>query len=167
MAVTINSYADLQSVLDTFVASASVFPGSAPHNVFWKNLTYQDFTTGDVPGVGKEFGGPYKILEVGNPEASNIIMALSGTPGSAFDPNPLANPPNPNDGIIGQMPQPNAPYDSATPSQSDVIAALSAWIKNGCPEGTKAAAEEEAAPAGNEGGGYSGDGSKSEGESEA
>ena len=154
MAVSINSYAELQTVLNDFVNSAGVTPGLAPHGVFWESLTYQEFVGGNVPNVGN-----YKIVDPGNAAQSNIIQALSGTPNSPFDPN---------SGSIGQMPQPSPPYDGASPSQSDVIAALSTWINNGCPEFGTAAAEEEAAPGGNEGGGgYSGDGSKSEGESEA
>jgi hypothetical protein len=116
--MTINNYADLQDLLNKFVAAAQVTPGLAPHGVFWNNLTYDEFINGEVPGVPG-----YKILEVGNAAGSNIIMALSGTPGSPFDPN---------SGLIGQMPQPNPPYNSNTPSQSDVIAALTDWINNGC-----------------------------------
>jgi hypothetical protein len=121
MDITLNNYSDVQKLLNKFVASAGVTPGLAPHHVFWEDLTYEQFTTGNVPNVSG-----FKILEVGNAAASNIIMALSGTPGSPFDPN---------SGSIGQMPQPSAPYNAASPSQQDVITALSEWINNGCPNG--------------------------------
>jgi hypothetical protein len=120
MAVTINSYADLQSVMNDFVSAAGVTPGLAPHGVFWENLTYQQFTTGEVPGVPG-----FRIVTPGTASTSAIIMALSGTPGTPFDPN---------SGSIGQMPQPSPPYNDGTPSQTDVIAALTAWIGNNCPE---------------------------------
>lgn len=156
MAVSINSYAELQTVLNDFVNSAGVTPGLAPHGVFWEDLSYQDFVSGNVPNVGS-----YKIVEVGNAAQSNIIQALSGTPGSPFDPN---------SGTIGQMPQPSPPYESASPSQSDVIAAISAWINAGCPESAGSAAEEEARPpeaSESSGGGYSGGGAKGSSETEA
>lgn len=120
MTVSIRSYADVQTQLAAFVASAGVTPALAPHGVFYDSLTYAQFTTGDVPGVAG-----FKILEPGNSANSNIIMALAGTANSPFDPN---------SGSIGQMPQPSPPYDSATPSQCDIITALAAWIDAGCPE---------------------------------
>lgn len=145
MAVTINSYADLQNVLNAFVSAAGVTPGLAPHGVFWENLTYQQFTTGQVPGVPG-----FQIVTPGTASTSAIVMALSGTPNTPFDPNT---------GSIGQMPQPNAPYNAGTPSQSDVIAALSAWIENKCPEFGNEAEAEEARPDEEPAGGESSGGS--------
>jgi hypothetical protein len=123
--ISINSYADVQSVLSALVSANGLPIASAPHGVFWQTLTYKQFVTGTIPGVS----GNYKIVIPGNAAGSNIIMALSGTPGSPFDPNT---------GIIGQMPQPNPPYNSSFPKQADVIAALSVWINNGCPENSRA-----------------------------
>ena len=120
MAITIKNYTDLQSVLNALIDVNGLPVGQASHQAFWNTLSYDDFINGNVPGVP----GPFKILQVGNASASNIIMALSGTPGSPFDPN---------SGTIGQMPQPNPPYNSNTPAQSDVITALSDWINQGCP----------------------------------
>jgi hypothetical protein len=125
--VTINSYAEVQSVLSALVSANGLFIEQAPHKVFWEALTYEQFITGNVPGLNE----PFKIVEPGNAKGSNIIMALSGTPGSPFDPVT---------GQIGQMPQPSPPYNANVPKQSDVIAALSVWIDNGCPEGAPAAA---------------------------
>lgn len=120
MAITIKTYADLQTELSAFVTANSLTPAQAPHGVFWDNLTYKQFVTGTMPGVPA-----FKIVTVGDASTSNLIMALSGTPGSPFDPN---------SGTIGQMPQPNPPYNAAVPTQTDLIAAISAWIDNGCPE---------------------------------
>jgi hypothetical protein len=116
---TIKNYAEVQELLNAFVKAAGVTPGLAPHKVFWNHLTYEEFITGNVPGVTNP---NFKILEVGNSAKSNIIMALSGTAGSPFDPN----------GTIGQMPQYNPPYNSGNPTQNEVIAALKAWIDGGC-----------------------------------
>lgn len=120
MTITMNSYADVQKYLAAFVSAAGVTPALAPHGVFYATLTYAQFTTGEVPGVPG-----FKILEIGDSAKSNIIMALSGTPNSPFDPN---------SGNIGPMPQPSPPYDSSSPKQSDIITALAAWIDNHCPE---------------------------------
>ena len=123
---TINNYADLQALLNAFVSASGVTPGLAPHMAFWNNLTYDEFTTGNVPGVHYH-GKTLPILVIGNAAESNIIMALSGTKGSPFDPD---------GGGIGQMPRPMPPYDSVNPSQQDVIDALTVWINAGCPNTT-------------------------------
>lgn len=121
MATVINNYSDLQKLLNAFVAANSLTPGLAPHAVFWNSMTYQEFITGEVPNVSG-----FKILIPGDPENSNLIMALAGTPNSPFDPNT---------GEIGQMPQPNPPYNTASPQQAEVIAAISDWIARKCPNG--------------------------------
>jgi hypothetical protein len=141
MTVTINSYADVQNVLGQLVAANQLPIGQAPHGAFYQTLNYQEFIAGNMPGVG---GGPdnggFKIVDVGNSKQSNIILALMGAAGTVFDPNT---------GSIGQMPQPNPPYNSEVPAQSDVIVALSAWIDNNCPQfGTHAAAAVHRRPAG-------------------
>jgi hypothetical protein len=137
MAVAITSYEDVQSVLNAFYQTAGVSPATAPHHIFWQSLTYEQFVTGDVPNVGKEYGGPYKILVKGNSAASNIINALEGTPGGPFDPTT---------GIVGQMPQPNPPYQAAVPPQSDLIAGLKGWIDKGCPQFAPTGARATAKP---------------------
>jgi len=98
------------------VKKAGVSPSSAPHGVFWKRLNYEQFTTGTVPGVGSEYGGPYKILEVGDSKSSTIIQILQGIGTAA--------------GNCGQMPLPNPPYN---PEQQVLIDALAQWIDAGCP----------------------------------
>jgi hypothetical protein len=124
---TLNNYADVQNLLNAFVAATvpPVTPGLAPHGIFWNTLSYEEFTTGNVPGVHYH-GKALPILVIGNAAASNIIQALSGTAGSPFGPG----------GGIGQMPRPTPPYNSGNPSQTEVIAALSEWINNGCPNPT-------------------------------
>ncbi len=110
---TLNSYQDVQNAINQFVKTAGVNPAGAPHHEFWNSMTYDQFTTGNVPGVP---AGPWKILAVGDSKNSTIIQILSGT-GDAF-----------ND--FGQMPQPNPPYN---PEQNDLIGELSDWIDRNCP----------------------------------
>ncbi len=111
--MAINNYADVQAALNAFVKQAGVTPGQAPHGAFWNSMTYEQFITGNVPGVPL---GPWKILVKGDAKSSNIIQILSGY-GQAFQ-------------DFGQMPQPSPPYE---PEQSALITALSAWIDAGCP----------------------------------
>lgn len=113
--MAIKNYSDLQTALNTFVANVGVTPGLAPHHAFWNSLSYEQFITGDVPGVSG-----FKILIVGNAAKSNIIMALSGTQNSPFDPST---------GAIGQMPQPSPPYSG----QQSLIDDITGWINAGCP----------------------------------
>lgn len=117
MKIILNSFAEVQDLLDKFVAANQLTPGPAPHGVFWRQwgdgspTTYTDFTTGDVPGIG------LPILVKGNAAKSNLITILSG---------PL--------GRLPQMPRPNPPYNANTPTQDDVVAALTDWINNNCPD---------------------------------
>ncbi|QIF06049.1 hypothetical protein G5S37_12135 [Roseimicrobium sp. ORNL1] len=115
----LNSYADVQALLDTFVANNNVPINLAPHRAFWKTMTYQEFITGNIPRVeDPDTGNPLKVLVVNDSKNSNLIMSLSGTPGTIFDPNT---------GSIGQMP-PSGPFmDPAD------IARIADWIDRGCP----------------------------------
>lgn len=64
---------------------------TSPHNHFWETLAYQEFTTGNVPGVAFGPSPPYPILVVGNAANSNFVLALQGT-GPLFDNNTLPAP---------------------------------------------------------------------------
>jgi len=109
----LTSYAQVQAALNAFVKTAGVTPGQAPHGAFWNSLTYEQFTTGNVPGVPL---GPWKILVIGDAGNSNIIQILSAY-GKAYD-------------DFGQMPQPNPPYN---PEQTTLIQELTEWINDKCP----------------------------------
>jgi hypothetical protein len=113
---TLKNYADVQAALNAFVKQAGVAPGLAPHHIFWNTLTYEQFTTGNVPGV--THNGPWKILEIGDSANSNIIQILQGH-GKAFE-------------NFGQMPRPSPPYN---PEQDTLIKELAAWIDGGCKNG--------------------------------
>lgn len=117
------NFAGVQSLLNDFVAAAGVPVGGAPHGVFW-NTTYEEFTTGKLPlgGYASSLGNPV-ILVIGNADASPIIDMLQGS-GSYWTEYGNA---------AGEMPQPNPPYNSVTPSQSNVITQLTDWINAGCP----------------------------------
>ena len=124
MAQTLNSYDDVKNLLNGILTANNQMNDTehAPHQAFWNSMTYQQFISGDVPGVNDPNTGlPMPILVKGNSSQSNIVMALRGTPGSPFDPN---------SGAIGQMPADGPPFFSA-----DQIQPLADWIDAGCPDG--------------------------------
>jgi hypothetical protein len=122
MAVVITSYAQLQQYIDGILSANGDLPVGQPHKQFWDTMTYEQFTTGTVPGVGDPNNNnqPMKILVVGNSKASNLILALTGAPGTVFDPAT---------GAIGQMPANGTPFTVVQ------IAPIAAWIDAGCPKG--------------------------------
>jgi predicted flap endonuclease-1-like 5' DNA nuclease len=113
-AVTINSYADVQTALSALLSANSLSASNAPHQVFWQTLSYSDFVNGNVPNLG------IPILVSGDSANSNIIQVLTG--GAA------------NKTGFPDMPYPSPPYDSNTPTQADVLSALAGWIDAKCPE---------------------------------
>jgi hypothetical protein len=113
---TFNNYSDVQAGLTSFVNTAGVNIQGAPHGAFWQSMSYDDFTTGYIPGVTPST--PWLILIVGDSANSNIIQILEGR-GAAFS-------------KFGQMPRPRPPYN---PEQADLITALAAWIDAKCPNG--------------------------------
>jgi hypothetical protein len=118
---TINSFADLQKYLDNFLQNNSEWPVGPPHRDFWNTMSYNDFTTGNVPGVNP----PVRILVVGNGLQSNLVQALMGV-GQLFDPN---------SGTYGQMPANGPPFmQPAGPTPGPLVQPIIDWINNGCPE---------------------------------
>lgn len=128
----LKSFAEVQALLSANSGPAA----SAPHQLFWEALTYEQFVSGNVPDhSGGVYGGPpsitnppfkanppskgnppVKILVKGHSDQSNIILALSGLP--------------PFDGsVFNQMPD-NAPHYFT----QDQINQLAGWIDAGCPE---------------------------------
>jgi hypothetical protein len=120
---TFNNYADVQAGLDSFVNQAGVNISGAPHGAFWQTMDYTEFTTGDIPGVPP---GPWPVLVIGDSANSNIFQILSGLGAAAKK--------------FGRMPRPRPPYE---PEQSDLLAALAAWIDAKCPNPASGEADEE------------------------
>jgi len=114
--MALNSFAEVQAFITNVLQQNNEAGGvsNAPHGAFWSNLTYDQFTKGNVPGIDP----PVPILVVGDPQNSNLLQALQGT-GPLFDPN----------GQYGQMPANGPPF--FTPDQIQEIAD---WIKNNCPQ---------------------------------
>jgi len=112
------TFAEVQNALQTFINSTSppIPVAGAPHGPMWARgntpeKQYNNFVTGQVflPTSGYPTTG-YPILVKGNGQASNIIMALSGSAEFPF----------------GQMPP------SPSPSlDQETIDAISAWIDAG------------------------------------
>ncbi|HTZ66562.1 MAG TPA: hypothetical protein VMB83_03670 [Roseiarcus sp.] len=111
------SFADVKNFINSVLTQNKEAAGAAGsrHGSFWSNLTYQQFTTGNVPSVDP----PVPILVIGNSAQSNLILALKGT-GPLFDNNT---------GTYGQMPANGPPW--FTDAQ---IAEVASWIDSGCPE---------------------------------
>ena len=119
-AVTLNHYADVQQyligILTNNISSQTGdneeadSENNSPHGAFWATMSYQDFTTGDVPNMGMP------VLTVGDANDSNIIKALLGLPpfdGSEFP----------------QMPADGPPFLS-----QEQVQPIADWINRGCPE---------------------------------
>jgi|SRR5579862_5548220 len=116
--MALNSFADVQAFFNNFIAANNIDIAGAPHGAFWNN-GYSDFVNGDVPNVvDPNTNLPIPILKKGDGAHSNIVYALSGTPGTLWDPNNPAG--------FGQMPA-GGPYFSAGQIQQ-----LSDWISAGC-----------------------------------
>ena len=114
----------LGSYVDGILAQNSEQGGvaSAPHKNFWDTMNYNDFTTGNVPGVNFGPNPPYPILVLGDGANSNFVLALQGI-------GPLFN----NDtGDFGQMPA-NASPPAMPFFTTAQIQPIVDWINNRCP----------------------------------
>lgn len=116
----LKSYAEVQAFLNDFVSSNGIPINFSPHGAFWKDMTYAQFTTGNIPNVSDPATGmPLKVMVMKDADHSNIIMALRGTKGTIFDPDT---------GSIGQMP-PSGPFMTSSDIQR-----IADWINNGAPK---------------------------------
>jgi hypothetical protein len=107
---TLKNYADVQKALSDFCAAVGVNPARAPHKDFWNTMTYEQFTTGEVP----RFKG-VKVLVIGNSKDSNIIQILQGIGEQSDNYGPM-------------------PPDVSPDKKTTIIAQLSAWIDAKCPK---------------------------------
>lgn len=117
--MTITSYAGLAAFITKVLTDNHQINSvrNAPHKDFWNTMSYQDFTTGNVPNV-TDGGNPLRILIPGNSQASTIVHALQGT--GIFDPNT---------GSQDRMPANGPPF--FTDAQIQEIAG---WIDANCPQ---------------------------------
>jgi hypothetical protein len=53
--MTLNSFKDVQDMLNAFISANGIDVSSAPHVDFWNQLTHAQFTTGNVPGLPAPF----------------------------------------------------------------------------------------------------------------
>lgn len=123
--MALNSYEDVKNHLNSILAANGQLSDTqhAPHGDWWNSMTYEQFITGNVPGVNDpNTGQPMPILILGNSSESNLIISLQGKPKTPFDPD---------SGAFGQMPADGPPFfDPATQIQP-----LADWIDAGCPNG--------------------------------
>ena len=101
----------MQAFIAQVLTNNSEDASDAPHGNFWSNLTYEEFTKGNVPGVDS-----VPILVVGDADNSNIIQALLGT------------------GLFANGSYPRMPAFGPTYFTSAQIAEIAAWINNKCPQ---------------------------------
>jgi hypothetical protein len=109
--MALNSFADVQAFIAQVLKDNNEDASGAPHGNFWSDLTYEQFTTGNVPGVDS-----VPILVVGDADNSNIIQALAGT------------------GQFANGSYPRMPAFGPTYFTPDQIAEIAAWINNKCPQ---------------------------------
>jgi hypothetical protein len=57
----LKSYAEVKAFLDDFVSSNGIPINFSPHGAFWRNMTYAQFTTGNIPNV-TDSGMPLKVM---------------------------------------------------------------------------------------------------------
>jgi len=119
----LNSFAEVQTFIEEIMTEnkrEGAPPPKSPHKAFWATLTYEQFTTGDVPGVLDPVKNlPIPILVKGDSANSNLILSLRGQ-GPLYDPN---------HGAFGRMPANGPPWFT-----DEQIQLLADWIDLGCPE---------------------------------
>lgn len=106
--IDVQTYADVQTMFTQYVALNAVNINNSPHKNFWATMTYDQFTTGNVPNVG------VKILECGNSAKSNLVQILSGSITAG--------------GGIAEMPA-GGPY-----FPEEQVKSFAKWVDNGCKE---------------------------------
>lgn len=112
----IQSYVELLVYMNCLINQYETSIATVPHHAFWNTLTYEQFTTGNVP-LPPQYPQDLKILEIGNGAGSNIVQALQGV-GPLFSPT----------GKYGQM-----PADGSGPWTPEQIQPLIDWINAKCP----------------------------------
>jgi hypothetical protein len=105
-------FADIVNLLDTL---ANGNGDSAPHHAFWQGTTRDIF----VAMQTDPWGEPGPLVTVGNPQTSNLYLALAGL--SPFDGSGLPQMPDVNQA-------PTSRY--ATPDELNLV---SKWITTGAP----------------------------------
>jgi hypothetical protein len=111
-------FADIQNLLDILVPPSDANVDSAPHQRFWRNAptnTRDGFVNKDT----SDWGQSGKLVTPGNPDSSNLYLALAGK--SPFDGSQQ-----------NQMPDVNADF-KATLASADQLNIVATWIQNGAP----------------------------------
>jgi hypothetical protein len=71
LTTVIKNYSDLGTYINSILSANGDSPVGGPHAQFWDTLTYNEFISGNVPGVADATTmQPWKILVVGNSAAS-------------------------------------------------------------------------------------------------
>ena len=121
-------YADIQAYLTAILSKDNTPIDRSPHGVWW-NISYHDFTTGQVPGLDDLGFQPIPIMDTKNPLQSAFYVILT-------QPNGLQG--------ITQMPE-GGPFitdpgyttklaDGKTITGKEIMDNMKAWLKNGFPQ---------------------------------
>jgi hypothetical protein len=108
------TFSDIVTLLNTLYNNDPNID-NAPHSTFWQNTTRDDF----VKIQTDSWGVPGSLVALGNPDQSNLYLALSGT--SPFDGT-----------VLPQMPDTSADPKGrhATTAELQMVAN---WINNSAP----------------------------------
>jgi len=121
--MTLKSFAEVKAFIERIMEEnkkEGALPPKSPHKAFWATLNYEQFTTGNVPGVLHPITKlPVPILVKGDSAKSSLILSLRGC-GPLFDPEK---------GAFGRMPGNGPPFFT-----DHQIQELADWIDFGCPE---------------------------------
>lgn len=115
MSTTNPTFSDIVNLLNTLVPVSDPNINDAPHGPFWRGTTRDQF----VAITTDNWGVPGPLVTPGNPQSSNLYLALSGQ--TPFDGSQL--PQMPDTGL-----DPNA--RRATQSELNMV---STWITNNAP----------------------------------
>ena len=119
----LNSFAEVQAFIEEVMEQnkkEDAPPPKSARKAFWSSLSYEQFTTGNIPSVlDPTTKLPIPLLVKGDSANSNLILLLRGQ-GPLFDPN---------HGAFGRMPANGPPFFT-----DDQIQQLADWIDAGCPE---------------------------------
>lgn len=127
-------YQDILNYLEAIAAASGEVP-SSPHGFWWKPdgtdfLTYSQFKTGTVPGVGPP---PVPIMNTATPEQSPFYEILLGpitVGGAAYLQMPDGGPYITDGGGTGTFTLP----DGSTLTGKQIQDNIKSWLDNGFPE---------------------------------
>ena len=113
-------YADIQHYLTAIKNKAELRTENAPHGVWWE-ISYQDFTTGEVLGI--------PIMDTGTPLQSAFYVVLTnGLPELGIPRMPKGGPFIADPGYTTKL------ADGTVITGDEIAANIKSWLENGFPQ---------------------------------